>query len=175
MLAGEVGMSWRLGVVGIAPVLALCSCAARPAAPAQEPSGPLARQEPLQPLAGHSPFGPTSAPTAEADAGTRLSLLRRGGADAGAPDATPASQPASLQVPSTGVQACDVYLQRYIACIQDKVPAKTRDMLQRSLMTMADAWRKVAATPAGRKSLAQACQAAMQAAKKSMKAFGCKW
>jgi hypothetical protein len=133
------------------------------------------QQEPLRPLEQQPASGPTSAPAPEADAGPspRLSLLRGGGTDAGAPDA--ASTVLWAQIPSTGVQACDTYIHRYITCVQSKMPPNTRDIVMKSLVTMVQAWRKAAATPSGRKGLAQACQTAMQTAKKTMQGFGCQW
>ena len=74
-----------------------------------------------------------------------------------------------------GVPACDDYLKKYIACIDDKIPKSARATMERGLDTMKEAWQKAAETKAGRAGLADACKMALDAAKKSMGAFGCEW
>lgn len=76
---------------------------------------------------------------------------------------------------AVGVPACDDYINKYTACVEDKIPAAQKALMQRSLMTMRQAWRKAAATEAGRRALAQACETAISTARKSMAAFKCQW
>lgn len=72
-----------------------------------------------------------------------------------------------------GVPECDNYIKKYEACLNDKVPAQGRDMMKSSFEQMRKSWKAAAATPEGRAGLANACTQAMDAAKKSMGAYGC--
>ena len=74
-----------------------------------------------------------------------------------------------------GVPACDDYINKYTACVEDKIPVAQRALMQRSLMTMRQAWRKAAATEAGRQALSRGCETALVTARKSMAAFNCQW
>jgi hypothetical protein len=74
-----------------------------------------------------------------------------------------------------GVPPCDRYLENYARCLRTKVPAASRAMMEKSLNTTREAWRKAVATEAGKAGLAQACNTASAAAGKAMKAFGCEW
>jgi hypothetical protein len=76
---------------------------------------------------------------------------------------------------SVGVPECDEYIGKYTKCVSDHVPAAQKALMEKSLATMKDAWKKAAATPAGKSALAQACKTAMETAKKSMAAFKCEW
>jgi hypothetical protein len=88
-------------------------------------------------------------------------------------DATAPAADAALAADSTGVKECDDYLTKYMACLNDKVPAASRTAMQQSIDQMRTSWKAAAATPAGKAGLAQACTAASDGAKASMKAFGC--
>lgn len=74
-----------------------------------------------------------------------------------------------------GVAECDDYLQKYEACLHDKIPEAARASLRSSLDTTRASWRNAAATPEGRAGLAQACRAARDAARQTMSAYGCQW
>jgi septal ring-binding cell division protein DamX len=73
---------------------------------------------------------------------------------------------------SIGVPECDEYITKYTACL-GKMPAASKGAMEKGLATMKDAWKKAAATEAGKKALAQGCKTAMETAKKSMAAFKC--
>ncbi|MFL6210212.1 MAG: hypothetical protein ACJ74W_15255 [Pyrinomonadaceae bacterium] len=73
----------------------------------------------------------------------------------------------------TGVEECDDYLAKYETCLNDKVPAAARAAMKTSFDQTREAWRKAAATPQGKTTLAQACKTAREAAKTSMAAYGC--
>lgn len=95
-------------------------------------------------------------------------------------DAVPATDPAvvapadaTLTADSTGVKECDDYLTKYAACLNDKVPEASRAAMQQGIDQMRTSWKEAAATPEGKMGLAQACTAASDGAKVSMKAFGC--
>jgi hypothetical protein len=96
-------------------------------------------------------------------------------ADAATTDtaAMPAADAAPMAADSTGVAECDDYLTKYMACVNDKVPAASRAAMQQGIDQAKAGWVQAAATPEGKAGLAQACKAASDAAKASMKAFGC--
>jgi len=62
-----------------------------------------------------------------------------------------------------GVPECDDYFREYSRCIDDKLPEAAREASRLALEVSRDAWRKVAATPAGKEALATACSAARKA------------
>jgi hypothetical protein len=74
-----------------------------------------------------------------------------------------------------GVPACDEYIEKYEACLKDKVPAAGQAQLKASLETMRNSWRTAAANPQTKAGLNTGCQAALNAAKQSMSAYGCAW
>jgi hypothetical protein len=88
-------------------------------------------------------------------------------------DATAAPAADAAAMDGTGVKECDDYLTKYMACLNDKVPAASRAAMQQGIDQMRSGWKAAAATPAGKASLAQACTTASESAKASMKAFGC--
>jgi len=93
--------------------------------------------------------------------------------DATDPAAVTPAADATLAADSTGVKECDDYLTKYMACLNDKVPAASRTVMQQGVDQMRTSWKQAAMTPEGKAGLAQACTAASDGAKVSMKAFGC--
>jgi hypothetical protein len=71
------------------------------------------------------------------------------------------------------VPECDEYLEKYARCIEEKMPAAVRETSLDALRKSVDAWKQAASTPAGREALGTACKAALDAAAKAMKSFGC--
>src|SRR5260370_40254309 len=72
-----------------------------------------------------------------------------------------------------GVPECDDYLAKYDACISGKVPEAARAQYKASIDEMRRQWAKMAANPATKAGLVQACKMATESAKTSMKSFGC--
>jgi hypothetical protein len=72
-----------------------------------------------------------------------------------------------------GVAECDEFLDKYDACVTDKVPASARAQYESTLKTWRDSWRKLAANPTTKATLAQACKQAMEQARTSMKSYNC--
>ena len=72
-----------------------------------------------------------------------------------------------------GIAACDDYLDKYAACVADKVPAKTRDALKTSLDQTRDAWRAALASGSSKSDLEAACKTMYDSAKTAMSAYGC--
>ena len=72
-----------------------------------------------------------------------------------------------------GIKECDDYIEKYQACVGEKVPKEARDSLSASLAQMRTSWKTAASTPSAKASLAQACTQARETAKASMAAYGC--
>lgn len=101
--------------------------------------------------------------------------------------AAPANKPAQTTqqaAPSTtttaavsdfGVPECDDYINKYLACIDSKVPEAGRAMVRQQLEATKAQWKQAAATPQGKQGLAMGCKAASDAAKQAMAAYGCTW
>src|SRR5437773_272145 len=71
-----------------------------------------------------------------------------------------------------GVPECDEFIAKYDACVSKKVPEAARAQYRNVLEQWRESWRKLAANPQGRATLASACkQAAQQAA--ALKTYGC--
>lgn len=74
---------------------------------------------------------------------------------------------------SIGIAACDDYLDKYEACISEKVPAEVRATLKTSLDQTRDAWRSTMSSGAAKDQLEAACKTMYDSAKASMSAYGC--
>jgi hypothetical protein len=107
-----------------------------------------------------------------------------GGANASKPgssaNATTQNATASQAVaPATGaefgVPECDRYLQKYMACVDSKVPEMARAAMRQSFDQTKVQWKQAAATEQGRTGLAAACTQAEATAKQAMAAYGCSW
>jgi hypothetical protein len=72
-----------------------------------------------------------------------------------------------------GVPECDDYLNKYLACIDSKVPEAARATVRQSLEQTKVQWKQAASTPEGKAGLAMGCKAAADAAKTAMQAYGC--
>jgi hypothetical protein len=73
-----------------------------------------------------------------------------------------------------GVPACDEYINRYVKCIEDKVPEAARSQMMDAMEQSAKAWKEAAQGP-GADGLATACRAALDAAKQATASMGCEW
>jgi hypothetical protein len=97
-----------------------------------------------------------------------------------APAATPAAPAAAPAAPApvatadrVGIAACDDYLDKYQACVANKVPEAARATLVSSLDATRASWKNMASNTATAGSLEAACKQATDAAKQSMSAYGC--
>lgn len=90
-----------------------------------------------------------------------------------APTSTATPAPAPTGVSEFGVPECDDYLNKYVACIDSKVPEAMRVVIRQSLDETKAQWKQVASTPEGKTGLAAACKAASEATKSAMSAYGC--
>lgn len=71
-----------------------------------------------------------------------------------------------------GIPECDDYIAKYEACTP-KVPEAGRAAYKNSLDQVRASWKKLAADPATRGSLAAACKQATEQAAASWKMYGC--
>src|SRR5438128_7354425 len=71
-----------------------------------------------------------------------------------------------------GVPECDEYIAKYESCTS-KVPEALRANYKGALDQVRASWKKLAADPATRGSLAAACKQATETAAASWKAYGC--
>jgi hypothetical protein len=74
-----------------------------------------------------------------------------------------------------GVAECDEYIEKYEACLNEKVPEAQKATFKSSLDTMRKSWKDAASTPAGKDAMKTGCKSALDQAKTSMASFGCKW
>jgi hypothetical protein len=86
-----------------------------------------------------------------------------------------AEAPAAVAAGDFGVPECDRYMEKYLACIDSKVPKAMQAMVRQGLDQSKQAWKKAAETPQGKAGLATACTQAEAAAKQAMSAYGCSW
>lgn len=90
--------------------------------------------------------------------------------------ASPASTPATVASTAgekIGVPECDEFITAYDACVSSKVPEVARAQYKASIEQWRTSWRKLAANPATKASLAQACKQSAEAARTSMKSYNC--
>jgi len=88
--------------------------------------------------------------------------------------ASPASTPATVAAgEKIGVPECDNYIAAYDACVSSKVPEVARAQYKTSIEQMRTSWRKLAANPNTKATLAQACKQAADQARVSMKSYNC--
>jgi hypothetical protein len=72
-----------------------------------------------------------------------------------------------------GIAECDDFLDKYDACVTDKIPAAARAQYQSSLAQWRKAWRDAAANPQTKGTLAAQCKMIAEQTATSMKSFGC--
>jgi hypothetical protein len=88
---------------------------------------------------------------------------------------SPETTTASTSGDKIGVPECDDFLEKYEACINNKVPEATRATFKSSIETWRKSWKEAASTPQGKAGLEAACKTAKESAKQSMGAYGCSW
>jgi hypothetical protein len=73
-----------------------------------------------------------------------------------------------------GVAECDEFLEKYMKCIDEKMPEAARDATREAMQTSLDAWKAAAEGP-GKDTLADTCTQMLETTKKATEAFGCEW
>lgn len=92
--------------------------------------------------------------------------------------ATTTSSPATTTPASgekIGVAECDDFLDKYDACVKDKIPETVRAQYQASIAQWRKSWRELAANPQTKGTLANVCKTQLDSARNSMKSFGCEF
>jgi hypothetical protein len=101
------------------------------------------------------------------------------------PDGTPApveaakeQEPAPEQAPSeppvvTGIRMCDLYIDRYTACVETNAPEAVRAAMRDAMQKTVETWKQAAAQPGVREALEQGCTAAYDAVKRTAEGWGC--
>jgi hypothetical protein len=102
---------------------------------------------------GQAPPPPATQPAASAPATTTLA---------------PAASDAEFDVPE-----CDNYINKYLACVESKVPESARVTMREQLEQTRKHWRDAASNAEGRAALAAGCRAATDGAKAAMASYGC--
>ncbi len=72
-----------------------------------------------------------------------------------------------------GVAACDDFLAKYAACVNDKIPAQARPAFEQSLQATRDGWKQALATPNGRDTLEAVCKQVKESTAAAVQAYGC--
>jgi hypothetical protein len=73
-----------------------------------------------------------------------------------------------------GVAECDEFLEKYMKCIDEKMPEAARDATREAMQTSLDAWKAAAEGP-GKDTLADTCTQMLETTKKATEAFNCEW
>ncbi len=72
-----------------------------------------------------------------------------------------------------GVPECDDFIAKYDACVSSKVPEVARAQFRNALGQWRESWRKLAANPQGRATLASVCKQAAGQQAAALKSYGC--
>jgi hypothetical protein len=82
-----------------------------------------------------------------------------------------AAGPAHAQ--STGVAACDDFLQKYDVCVTSKLPEAQRATYKAQLDQTRKTWIDMAKNPSAKSTMEGTCKQTMDAMKASLQSFGC--
>ena len=87
---------------------------------------------------------------------------------------TPASTTATTaSADKIGVPECDEFIANYEACVTGKVPEVARAQYKTAIEQWRTSWKKLAANPQTKGTLAAACKQSAEQARASMKSFNC--
>ena len=82
-----------------------------------------------------------------------------------------AARPAHAQ--STGIAACDEFLQKYDTCVTSKLPEAQRATYKAQLDQTRKMWVDMAKNPSAKSTMEGTCKQTMDAIKTSLQSFGC--
>ena len=91
-------------------------------------------------------------------------------ASATAPAPAPAPAPGEI-----GVAECDDYLRKWEACLATKITGEAQEQVKVALDATRESWKRTAAKPEMKVSLAAACKEAAELASMQVAAYGCTW
>ena len=72
-----------------------------------------------------------------------------------------------------GVPECDDFIAKYDACVSSKVPEAARAQYKSAIDQWRASWKKLAANPATKGTLAAACKQAAEQQATALKQYGC--
>lgn len=87
--------------------------------------------------------------------------------------ASPAKATTAAAGEKIGVPECDDFIAAYDACVSSKVPETARAQYKTAIEQWRSSWRKLAANPNTKATLAAACKQSAESARASMKSYGC--
>jgi hypothetical protein len=85
------------------------------------------------------------------------------------------STTASTAGEKVGIPECDDFLTKYEACVTGKVPEVARAQYETSLKQLRESWKKLAANPQTKGTLAAACKQSKESTEAALKTYGCSW
>lgn len=74
---------------------------------------------------------------------------------------------------STGIAACDDFLQKYDTCVTSKLPEAQRATYKAQLDQTRKMWVDMAKNPSTKPAMEGSCKQTMEAIKASLQSFGC--
>ena len=74
---------------------------------------------------------------------------------------------------STGIAACDEFLQKYDTCVTSKLPEAQRATYKAQLDQTRKMWLDMAKNPSAKSTMEGTCKQTMDAIKTSLQSFGC--
>jgi hypothetical protein len=105
---------------------------------------------------------------------TNSNSATTGNANTAAKTTTPASTTATTaSADKIGVPECDEFIAAYDACISSKVPEVARAQYKTAIDQWRTSWKKLAANPQTKGTLAAACKQSAEQARTSMKTYNC--
>ncbi|MET0554092.1 MAG: hypothetical protein ABW221_13705 [Vicinamibacteria bacterium] len=82
---------------------------------------------------------------------------------------------ATVATSEFGVPECDEYMNKWMACVDSKVPAEARGTYKAAIEQSKVSWKQAAATPQGKQMMATACVQQLAATKQALAAYNCTW
>lgn len=88
--------------------------------------------------------------------------------------ASPAATTATVaSADKIGVPECDEFIAHYEACVSGKVPEAARAQFKTGMEQWRSSWKKLAANPQTKSTLASVCKQTAASARTSMKSYNC--
>lgn len=118
----------------------------------------------------------TPEPAKPADTAAPPADETTGGGETDTGEAVEPPPPLPEEFEQVGVDVCDDYVSKYVACIGEKVPEAEREAQRRIVFDNVTAWKQTAAGgAAAEKGLQTACKIATEQAKRATQEWGCEW
>src|ERR1700686_3274261 len=88
---------------------------------------------------------------------------------------TPTTTTTSTAGEKIGIPECDDFIAKYDACVSSKVAEAQQAQLKSAVDQWRASWKKLAANPATKGTLAAACKQAADQQAAALKSYGCTW